>query len=262
MSLAGRTVLVPRGGAWGQRVAGLIEARGGTARVVPLVETVPAADPQLHRALKHLATGGYDWVVTSSAAAAAVLNRRHVQAKVATVGPASASALTDAGVPVDLQPDRDFSATGMLAAWDQAEGTGPGQQILVLRSDLARPELAEGLSQRGGVVEAVTAYDTHALPVSPADRHALASGVVDTVLVTSGSVARALAPLSRSDHTSIACLGPVTAGDARRSGLPVDLTAAQNTIEDLIEALDAALGPDPGTRTVSGANPRPRPGHH
>ena len=150
----------------------------------------------------------------------------------------------------------------MLAAWDQAAGTAPGQQILVLRSDLARPDLADGLRRRECAVEAVTAYYTRALPVRPADRHALATGVMDTVLVTSGSVARALAPLSRSDHTLIACLGPVTAADARHVGLPVDVTAAQNTIEDLIEALDGATGPNRGHRTMSGPDLRPRPGDY
>lgn len=246
MSLHGRTVLVPRGGAWGQEVAQMISARGGRARVVPLIET-PLVDSQdLRSALSALADGDYDWVVTTSAAAAPVLAGVQVRARVATVGPASAAALSAVGLEVALLPETDFSAAGLLRAMSALNGVAgtaiagtrsAGASVLVLRSDLARAELIDGLRAMGHAVDPVIAYRTRNVAVDPRDAEALAAGAVDAALVTSGSVARALATLDVAAGTQVACLGPVTADDARAAGLGVDVVAAQHTIEALLDAL-------------------------
>lgn len=246
MSLGGRTVLVPRGGAWGLDVAGRILERGGTPWVVPLIEARAVESAALRGALEELAAGGYDWLAVTSAAAADVLAVADVLAahgapshayipattRVVAVGPATARALERIGVTVDLVPERDHSAAGLLEVW-QAHG-----RVLVLHSDLAGTTLADGLRERGCEVDAEVAYRTGAVPVSAADVLAVADGAADVILVTSGSVARQVRRLDVPARTLIACLGPVTARDAQGCGLRVDVVAPQNTVEALLGAVE------------------------
>jgi uroporphyrinogen-III synthase len=248
MTLAGRTVLVPRGGRWGARVCDLLAERGARGWVVPLVATRPLHTAQVRGALDRLTGGGYDWLVVTSAATVEVLDAcATVSAKVAAVGPATAAALEDAGIAVDLVPGSDFSADGLLRAWDLAgiEAFTPDSfaiptpsRVLVLHSELARDTLADGLSERGHRVDSVVGYRVEELAVDGATAVALAAGRADAALVTSGSVAKSLARFDLPAAMTIACLGPVTARDAAAAGLRADVVAPERTIEALIRALE------------------------
>ncbi|MBZ2195758.1 uroporphyrinogen-III synthase [Occultella gossypii] len=248
MTLAGRTVLVPRGGSWGERACDLLAERGATGWVVPLIATRPLRTPQVRDALDRLTAGGYDWLVVTSAATVGVLDGSgEVQAKVAAVGPATASALEAAGFAVDLVPESDFSAEGLLHAWQLAgiEAVARGtsvipapSRVLVLHSELARDTVADGLSERGHWVDSVVGYRVEELTVDEATAADLAAGRADAALVTSGSVARSLARFDLPAAMTIACLGPVTAQDAAAVGLRADVVAPERTIEALIRALE------------------------
>ncbi|TDE95839.1 uroporphyrinogen-III synthase [Occultella glacieicola] len=248
MTLAGRTVLVPRGGSWGARVCDLLAERGATGWVVPLVAARPLHTPQVRDAVGRLTAGDYDWLVVTSAATVGVLeSAAEVRARVAAVGPATAAALEGAGFAVDLVPEADFSAEGLLRAWGLAgieaatsgpAGTGSPSRVLVLHSDLARDTLADGLSARGHRVDTVIGYRVQELAVPEDDIAGLAAGRADAVLVTSGSVARSLARFAMPTTTTIACLGPVTARDAAAVGLRADVVAPERTVDALIGALE------------------------
>ncbi|WP_163544736.1 uroporphyrinogen-III synthase [Occultella kanbiaonis] len=248
MTLAGRTVLVPRGGNWGERVCDLLAERGATGWVVPLVAARPLHTAEVRGALDRLAAGGYDWLVVTSAATVGVLEAAaEVLAKVAAVGPATAAALEGAGFAVDLVPESDFSAEGLLQAWELAgiEAASRGasaiptpSRVLVLHSELARDTLADGLSERGHWVDSVVGYRVEELAVEEAAAAHLAAGRADAALVTSGSVARSLARFDLPAAMTIACLGPVTAQDAAAVGLRADVVAPERTIEALIGALE------------------------
>ena len=170
-----------------------------------------------------------EWVALTSAAAVPALPDQ-VRARIAAVGPATAAALRQAGHAVEHIP-ADYSARGLLRSW-HPEGT-----VLLLHSDLAAPTLAEGLAGQGVHVRDVVAYRTRAAEVEPTHAHRLRTGHADVALVTSGSVARALAGLHPPADLVTACLGPRTAAEARAAGLQVAVVAREQRIETLVADL-------------------------
>ncbi|WP_036318346.1 uroporphyrinogen-III synthase, partial [Microbacterium sp. B24] len=68
-ALAGARVLVPRGGAWGERVAGELSRRGAHPVIAPLIRTAPPRDTTARdAAFRRLADGDYEWLLVTSAA--------------------------------------------------------------------------------------------------------------------------------------------------------------------------------------------------
>ncbi len=247
--LQGWRVLVPRGGPWGHEVASDLRAAGATPIVAPLINFAATDDaPALESALKRLASGAFDWLTVTSATTVDVLSAHQAvvpaSTRIAAVGETTAAALTVAGYKVDLVPLEDNSAKGLLSEMKQFEEAGASLRILTLRSELAKPVLTNGLIKRGHSVESVIAYRTIGVPVDPNIRDEVAAGLIRAILVTSGSVAEQvqlqLGPIPES--TILACIGPVTAQDARGYGLRVDVIAADRSSESLIESLvEAAL---------------------
>ena len=218
-------VLVPRAGEWGSRAARLLEQRGMTPVIVPLIayeagETIPQG----------LARGDYDWLVVTSARTVGALGAVAARTRIVAVGEATAAALGAASVDVHFVP-RDSSATGIADEWP---GSEDGARVLLPQSDLADPALASALSDQGLAVTTVVAYRTVAVGVTPEGR-----APVDWILVTSGSVARQvaaqLAPLPPG--TRVACIGERTAAEARACGLRVDVIAKETSLESLVAAL-------------------------
>lgn len=233
-------MLVPRGGAWGDRVADAARARGFAPVVVPLIADVPPDDTApLDAALAQLAGG--DWLVVTSATTVRVVAERTPRlpagVRVAVVGSATARAARGAGWPVDLVPT-DHSAAGLVTALP-----ADARRAVHPRSDLAAPTLVDGLRARGIDVLDVVAYRT----VGTGDEPILLDPAPDVVLVTSGSTAREtarrLTPLD--PRTRIACIGPGTADEARAAGLPVDVVAADRSAEALLDAVVELVPPHP-----------------
>lgn len=235
----GPVVLVPRGGTWGQRVADLLAAWGAQPWILPVIHTEPVNSPELAAGRAALTVGDYDWVAITSAAAVPALPAA-VDARIAAVGPATATALREAGYAVDLVPDGpDYSAEAMLAHWH------PAGRVLLLHSDRAGPTLADGLRPGAEEVQEVVAYRTVTTELTADDAADLRAGRAGAALLTSGSVVRALAAARIAPTTQLACLGPRTATVARECGLTVALTAPHQQIEALVEALRQLYSPDP-----------------
>ena len=100
-----------------------------------------------------------------------------------------------------------------------------------------------GLIELGIAAEFVTAYRTVGVPVPSDVADDVASGAIQGVLITSGSVARQiqgqLAPLP--EDTVVAAIGPRTAFDARAAGIRVDVIAESRTADALVAALIEAV---------------------
>lgn len=242
--LDGRTVLVPRGGAWGERVARLLTDRGAVAVIAPLIETKPPRDLQARgRAFAALAAGEYDWVFITSAAAIEHLRAADVEipaaTRVAAVGRATARAVVDAGFEVDFVPAGRSSALSLTQQWCSAHDPAGVGRCLVLRSDLAMAVVSDELEIRGYAVDVCIAYRTVGVDLAEGIVDDLRSGRIDTVLLTSTSVVRELSHQvgALPEHTLLASLGPGTTRDAERRGLTVSLTAPEQSVEALIAAL-------------------------
>lgn len=274
--LRGARVLVPRGGAWGARVATAIAARGGEPIVAPLIASAPPRDEAARdRAFAALAAGEYGWMFVTSAASVEQLVAHDVTiptgTRVAAVGPATARAARQAGYEVAFVPDGHSSASALALQWCAAHAPGEAGRSIVVRSDLATATVSDELQLRGFAVDVCIAYRTVGVDLDPAIAAALraadpdvdAPAAVDVVLLTSLSVARELrrqvGALPR--RVRVASIGPGTTRDAERLGFSVTHTARTQSIDALVAELDS---PDAGTASGLDAPhdvPPTRPDH-
>ncbi|AMM22227.1 uroporphyrinogen III synthase [Frondihabitans sp. PAMC 28766] len=250
--LKGVSVLVPRGGKWGDNVSAMLRSFGAHPVIAPLINFAPTESAhELMVALLKLEAGEYDWLVVTSATTVDVLMGNSIRpaptTRIAAVGETTAAALGLAGIRVDFVPENDNSARGLVKELPHTQIHG---RVLVPQSDLAEPTLVKGLTDRGIDADFVAAYRTVGVPVDPVIRDSVAGGSISVILITSGSVARQiaaqLAPLPES--AIVACIGPRTAFDARAAGLPVHLIAETRSASALVEAVvEHALAGWPST---------------
>ena len=161
---------------------------------------------------------------------------------VCAVGPATAAALLDCGIAVDVVPDR-FVAEGVLEALAGGAGVA-GSRVLYLCAEGARDVLPAGLREMGATVDVVPIY--RSIPDgagAPALRSALERGAVDLVTVTSASGVHGLVDAVGAEaamRAPVASIGPVTSSAARDAGLEVAIEAESSTIDGLVAAIVAA----------------------
>jgi uroporphyrinogen-III synthase len=130
----------------------------------------------------------------------------------------------------------------MLREWPaMTRGVVP-LRVLTLRSEIAKTTLTDGLTALGHSVQSVVAYRTVGIPVAEQVVADVASGRINAILVTSGSVAeqvqQQLGPVPTS--TLVAAIGPRTARDARGYGLRVDVIAPERTADSLVDVVAQA----------------------
>ncbi|MCB8983743.1 MAG: hydroxymethylbilane synthase [Ardenticatenaceae bacterium] len=250
--LTGKRILVTRSPEQAQAFADKLAALGAEPVVFPVIqfEPLPADLPD---------PADYDWLIFTSANAVDFFFERletrdwrlslvsSLQSpvsslpKTAAVGSATAFKLATFGVAVDFMPD-EF--TGEQLA--QGLGDLTGQRVLLPRAKIGRPEIVALLRERGAVVDDVALYDTVTAVPTPAALAELDKGV-DAITFTSPSSVRNFLQIVESrpqgflkplgSKAVVACIGPVTAAQARELGLTVHVTPEDYTIDALIEAL-------------------------
>jgi len=249
--LAGRRIAITRPREQAAALAERLAALGAQVVSLPAIRIAPIEDPTaLDAAIAQLSA--YDWLVFTSvngvrAFADRLTATSHTWAerglaRVAAIGPATASALEREGVAVALTPD-EYIAEGIL----DGLGLVAGQRILLARADIARRALAEGLRLRGAEVDEVAAYRTIAEAVAPElIQRALLDAKVDAITFTSSSTAQGLLqglvamgrdPQATLRGVALAAIGPITAATLRAHGLEPALVAEEYTMPGLAAAL-------------------------
>ncbi len=257
--LFGRRVLVTRSPEQAVELERALSSAGAETDRVPMIDLAPPDDPApLDAALDRL--DDYDAIVFTSANAVRFTAERAATrgnaidvgaARVVCVGPVTARAAIDAGLPVHRVPAARFDADGVLAELLGAEGIR-GRRFLIPRSDLAREVLPAGLREAGAEVDAVVAYRNVPAEVDGAALRAdLVAGRFDVLTFASPSAARRFVDLldaparNAAARCTVAAIGPVTARTLESVGLPADVVATQSTAAGLVEALTGALGDAP-----------------
>ncbi len=176
----------------------------------------------------------------------------------AAVGRATAEALVDAGLVVDLVADVPTGA-GLAAAL--LARNAAGLRVLLPRADAAAGDLPRLLRAGGAVVDEVDAYRTVEGPPELATplRAALSARRPPAAIVfASGSAVRGLLKLAEATGVTAKVLGlpavaigPSTAASAREAGFRPVVEAAGPSSELIVDAVDRLLG-----RAV---NPIPQP---
>jgi uroporphyrinogen-III synthase len=253
LPLLGRRVLVTRTREQAEGLVDRIHEVGGSVAVVPLIATVPIAEPDAiaQVAAATLAAPPPRWVAfTSATAVRLVVGAAGASSLsgmlVAAVGPATAAALEAGGTTPDLVAD-ERDADGLAAAMLERGVTGA--TVWIPGAEGARIDLAERLLRAGAAVTVQHVYRS-VMPASAPEllRAAFAAGV-DAVTLTSGSTARNLSRAMGSDgvpaSAAIVCIGEQTAAAARAVGLTVHSVAPDASVEGLVSALTECLSPQP-----------------
>lgn len=243
--LSGRTILVTRPREQAGELVRALERRGATAIEAPAIEIVPARSAALTRSLGELADGRFAWITLTSARTIDVLAEhlrpRDVRAKVAAIGDGTREAFRRwARREPDLVP-KTFTTEGLARAFPR--GAGP---VLCARADVAPEGLEDALAAKGWTPTRVDAYKTRMPRSLPTEaRGALREGRVDAVTFTSASTVRGFVRVlgAVKGAPKVACIGPVTAREARAHGLTVHAVANPHTVEGLVEAVERALSP-------------------
>jgi uroporphyrinogen III methyltransferase/synthase len=256
--LAGRTVVVTRGGQRARDLVDALERAGATALEVPLTRQVDPADGGAALRAAAADVGDNAWLVLTSVTAVdrfvgALRDARALgSVLVAAVGPATADALRRAGVEPDLVP-ADHSARGLVEAFPDAVPSS-ARRVLFPAADLAPGTIGEGLAGKGWDVRRVEAYRTVARRVpEPAllDRVAAADALTFTApsAVQAFLALRTAADRPLTPPAHVVCIGATTAAAARAAGLDGVREArdasAQGIVDELIDVLGA--GGDDGS---------------
>lgn len=254
LPLQAKKILVTRAREQASQFAARLTELGAKVLEFPVIKIVEPADYRpLDNALARLSE--FDWLIFTSANAVEYFCRRLPAnanlpsgLKVCAIGPATAECCQAHAIKPDLLPKKAVAESIV-----EAMGNVAGQNILFPAAELARETLAEGLSAKGANLERVTVY-RNVLPEDEPGMLAvgelvslLESGSVDFATFTASSTVKNLAarlatasPQSFAElmsRTTIACIGPITAGTARELGLTVHIEATEFTTEKLAEAL-------------------------
>ena len=219
----------------------------------------PASWAPLDSAIRRLEEFDY-LLVTSANGARNFLRRleacgRHVRDLkgliVGAIGPATAAEFTKSGVKVDVTP-RQYVAERLLEALGDRDLHG--KAFLIPRAKVARDIVPRVLTERGGRVEVVEAYETVVTQLPAGELQRLLTPSPDVITFTSSSTATNFAKLAGENNVCellrgvvIASIGPITSETIRKLGLAVTIEAKESTMPGLVRAIeDHFRGQTPG----------------
>jgi uroporphyrinogen III methyltransferase/synthase len=195
----------------------------------------------------------YDWLIFTSQNAISIFweqllgegrdARALANLKIAAVGPATAGALLEHGIAVDVLPSR-FVAEGLLEAL-QSRSDVTGKKVLYVTAEGARETLPDGLREMGAEVKLAEAYRS-IVDGAGAEKlaRAIEAGRVDLVTFTSASAVRGYVEAVGEDlalRVPAASIGPQTSEALRETGIEVKGEAEESTLDGLAAAVISAL---------------------
>ena len=191
----------------------------------------------------------YDWLIFTSQNAVAIFweqllgrgrdSRALAGLKIAAVGPATAGALLEHGITVDVIPQR-FVAEGLLEMLGERDDVS-GSKVLYITAEGARDVLPSGLREMGAELAIIEAYRTIPDGEGAATlARAIEAGKVDLATFTSASAVRGYIDAVGEDlalKVPAASIGPQTSDALREAGIEVEAEAEESTIDGLVSAV-------------------------
>lgn len=247
-SLAGRRILVTRAADQASSFSQALVKLGAVSIVIPTIEIVPPSSfAELDQAIAGLEHVDFLLLTSTNAVDAffARLNRlgldAHALANLQTVavGPKSAAALAERGIPVNLVPE-DYRAEGVVALLRDRVS---GKRLLYPRAALARDLIPKELRAAGAEVIAPVAYASSAPEEAAGKLHrALAEGLDLLTFTASSTVSNFVKLLSNEDlalarQVPVASIGPLTSKTARESGFKVVIEPGSSILDDMLAAI-------------------------
>ena len=256
--LFGRRIVVTRTREQASELSRQLAERGAEVLEIPTIKIAPPTQRQLLvEALAELGT--YDWIVFTSPNGVTAFFEYFLKAfpdirdlggvKFAAVGPGTAAKLKELHLHVEVMPEQYVTAAIAKAMNDFA--SIENLKILLLRAEVANPDLPQELTALGAIVDDVPCYQTvpETEDVNGAAARLLEAGA-DWITFTSSSTvenfhARFDLPklLRQFPAIRLASIGPETSKAIRALGLEPALEARPHTIDGLAAALEKIARP-------------------
>ena len=250
--LFGQRIVVTRTREQASQLSRQLLELGAEVLEIPTIKIVPPTDKKsLADAL--LALNSYDWIVFTSPNGVTAFFDYFFKAfedlrdiggvRIAAVGPATAAKLKELHLKVDLMPD-EYVAGKIAEAFVKFESI-ENLKILLMRAEVANPNLPKELDKLGAIVDDVACYKT--VPETEDVNGAVArlnEVGADWITFTSSSTvenfhARIDLPtlLKRFPGIKLASIGPETSKALSALGLKPAIEASVHTIDGLVDAL-------------------------
>lgn len=252
--LAGRIIVLTRDPGQSAPWAEALAALGARPVIIPMVRFEPPADfTGLDRAIRDFSR--MKWIIFPSANAVRFFLNRFIQLgyhprdfaghRIAAVGPATASVLASAGIPVDLIP---AEATASCLAGELMELNPPAAgDVLVPRAEPGGEEWIETLRAAGWPVHCVTAYRTLPAVLDSVSQAELerAHGIIfaSPSAVNFFQTAAGEDFFRRHSRLAVFSIGPTTSGALRKAGVTGFREAEPPGFPGILQALAGVFGP-------------------
>lgn len=227
-----------------------LEEHGATPISLPAIQIVPPPSwDAVDHALDHLSS--FDWLVLTSTNGVRFLCNRLDQrslripssCKIASVGPATTEELENHQISVDLQPEETFRTRTLGKKMNQT--LPANQDILLLRSNRANPELQSMLKDQGHQTSQENVYRLEKnTSLSKEEIQQRFTPLPDLLTFASSMTVEHFHDIVKSCLSSAhlqeipaACIGPVTAKTARKHNYNVEILPDKYTIPALTEAI-------------------------
>ncbi len=251
-SLSGRRIVLTRPAGSSADWRARLETQGAEVIELPLIKVTKDVDLQtLAEVLGEF--GSYEWLIFTSANGVRYFFEEFIRVhtdiralgliRIAVVGEATAAAVRELHLRVDLQP-KQASAEELAKALIQRESMDSAK-VLVVTGSRNREELVDLLHAARTIVDRLVVYQTVETDLSadPAAKDFCARGA-DAILFASPSAAQSffdqatalkLAPKARRPLAG--SIGASTTTTMKQLGLPVDFEAADASLDSLVQAL-------------------------
>jgi uroporphyrinogen III methyltransferase/synthase len=245
--LFGKRVVVTRATQQAPVLSEKLRELGADVIEMPATQIARLDLAPLRGAIDHISE--YDWMIFTSQNAVAIfweqlLGRgRDARAlaglKVAAVGPATAGALLEHGITVDVIPQR-FVAEGLLETMRERDDVA-GKKVLYVTAEGARDVLPAGLREIGAEVSVIEAY--RSIPDGAGVEtlaRAIEAGNIDLATFTSASAVTGYIDAVGDElalKVPAASIGPQTSEALREAGIEVKAEAEESTIDGLVSVV-------------------------
>jgi uroporphyrinogen III methyltransferase/synthase len=250
--LFGERIVVTRTRDQASQLSRQLAELGADVLEVPTIKVVPT-DRHADLADALLELNSYDWLVFTSPNGVTMFFEAFFKAfedlrdiggpRIAAVGPATAAKLKELHLKVDLMPE-EYVTAKIAKAFIKFESI-ENLKILLLRAEVANPDLPRELEALGAIVDYVACYKT--IPetddVNEAAAPLLESGA-DWITFTSSSTVENFharfdlpALLKKFPSIRLASIGPETTKSLAALGLKPAVEAKPHTIDGLVKAI-------------------------
>lgn len=249
--LFGRRVVVTRAAQQSQALTDRLAELGAEVLEMPATRIARLDLSPLRAAMAQL--DQYQWLIFTSQNAVTIFweqllgGGRDARAlaglAIAAVGPATAGALLEHGIAVDVIPSR-FVAEGLLEKLSERDDVA-NARVLYVTAEGSRDVLPTGLESLGAAVDVIHAYRSLQDGTGAARlRKALESGTVSAVTFTSASAVRAYVDVVGEELVQKApavTIGPQTTEAVNEAGIDLLAEAEESTTDGLVTAVERAL---------------------